>query len=252
MIVSYGHRFIFIHVHKVAGSSLTEALSSHTHKHSRLADVALTLRLLKVGIAKYAALTKSDYFAPVRMRRRLLARVGHAKAKELKEALPRDVFDGFFKFTFVRNPWDWQVSIYHFVLQNFLHPDHKLFSSFGSFENYLQWHIYDKGVETQKEFVASDSGELLVDFIGHYETLQEDFGIVCNRLSVKLNLPHKNRSVHKDFREYYTPHTKALVAEAFREDIEFFGYQFDNSQMLPPILGRAEKERLNHNHARRG
>jgi hypothetical protein len=176
------------------------------------------------------------------MGRRLLARVGHAKAKELKKALPRDVFDGFFKFAFVRNPWDWQVSIYHYVLQEPSHPDHMLFNSFGGFDRYLQWHIQDRRVELQKSFVVSDSGGLLVDFIGHYETLHQDFEIICNRLGIHSNLPHKNRSRHRDFREYYTTHTKALVADAFKEDIEFFGYQFDNPRTLPPILGRAETE----------
>jgi hypothetical protein len=32
---------------------------------------------------------------------------GHIKARELREALPPEAFDGFFKFAFVRNPWDW-------------------------------------------------------------------------------------------------------------------------------------------------
>lgn len=245
MIISYSRRFIFIHVYKVAGTSITEALSPYVYDQSRLVYLPVLLGVLKRGIVNHRALTKYNFFPLVGIKQQLLARVGHAKAKELKDAFPRDVFDGFYKFAFVRNPWDWQVSIYHYSLQRPWSHAIKLFKSFGSFENYLEWRI-ERGVELQKEFVLSASGELLVDFIGHYETLHEDFETICNRLGIEYNLPHKNRSTHKDFREYYKPHTKALVAEAFKEDIEFFGYQFDNPQMLPPILGRAETERLNH------
>lgn len=240
MAISYRHRFIFIHVPKVAGISITEALRPYADP-SRLVYVPLLLKALKRILTNYRGLTRY-HLTPMGMKRDVTHRVVHAKAKELKEDLPRDVFEGFHKFAFVRNPWDWQVSTYYYNLQ--IRQD-KLFKSFGSFENYLDWRVRNKFLESQKEFLVSDSGEILVDFIGHFETLHEDFETVCNRLGIESNLPHENRSTHRDFREYYTPHAKALVAEAFKGDIEFFGYQFDNPQRLAPILGRAETERLN-------
>jgi len=75
--------------------------------------------------------------------------------------------------------------------------------------------------------VLSESGDMLVDFVGRYETLAEDFDAVCDRIGIECALPHINRSRHGDFREYYTPETRALVEEVYKADIELFGYRFD-------------------------
>jgi len=39
-------------------------------------------------------------------------------------------------------------------------------------------------------------------------------------------LPHVNKSHHHDYREYYNNHTRQLVAEHCKTDIELFGYEF--------------------------
>jgi hypothetical protein len=66
-----------------------------------------------------------------------------------------------------------------------------------------------------------------VDFVGRFEALERDFATVCRRIGIDPSLPHINRSTHRDFRDYYTPRTKAMVAEAYSADIERFGYEFD-------------------------
>jgi len=210
--LSYSHRFIFIHVYRAGGNSVSAALSPYSTVPHRtlLARVPLARRLAK---RQLYSLRGYNY--------------GHIKARELKAALPPDVFDTFFKFTFVRNPWDWQVSIYHYIRQRIDHPEHALFKSLRTFDEYLDWRINVKGAELQSEFVLSESGDMLVDFVGRYETLAEDFDAVCDRIGIECALPHINRSRHGDFREYYTPETRALVEEVYKADIELFGYRFD-------------------------
>lgn len=214
MELSYRHRFIFIRVYRAGGESVRAALQPY-------ADLPSPPLITRVPVLR--RLDRQSHYA---LRER---RFGHIKAKELREALPADVFGSFFKFAFVRNPWDWHVSIYHYVRQSTGHPDHARFSAFGSFEDYLRWRIDEEGPELQSEFVLSDSGELLVDFVGRHETLNQDFDTVCRRIGIDCSLPHTNRSVHDDFRRYYTPATRALVAEAYRDDIERFGYEFGDS-----------------------
>jgi hypothetical protein len=212
MEISYGHRFIFIHVYRVGGQSISQALAPYSYDPgTRYARVPLLRKLGQSG--RIRSLRERNY--------------GHIKAKELKAALPPEVFDRFFKFAFVRNPWEWLVSTYHYVAQRPDNPQHELFRSFGSFEGFLDWRINRNRPDLQTEFVLSDSGELLVDFVGRFESLAEDMGTVCERLAIEATLPHKNRSIHGDFREYYTPETRALVADTYRDDIEFFGYSFD-------------------------
>ena len=222
MEISYSHRFIFIHVYRVAGQSVSAALKPYSHVPRRRAIDRVPL-VRRIGYP--------------RIRKLIEHRHGHIKAKELRASVP-ELFDPFFKFAFVRNPWDWQVSIYHYVRQRTDHPDHDFFCGFRDFEDYLGWRIHDQGPELQCEFVLDDAGELIVDFVGHFETLAEDFGTVCEHVGIESALPHRNRSTRTDFRDYYTPETRALVADAYRGDIEFFGYEFDEVKALPP-LGRA-------------
>ena len=112
------------------------------------------------------------------------------------------------------------------LLQSQNHPRHRLVKEPGSFENYLAWEIARQKMH-QHTYVYGARGERLVDFIGYYEHLQEDFVKVCERLEIRADLPRVNASVHRDYRLCYTAATRDLVAKHFRRDIELFGYDFD-------------------------
>jgi sulfotransferase famil protein len=218
MELSRSHRFIFVHVYRSGGQSVTAALEPYLTR-PRLARIPLLRRL---GDRRLEALRTHNH--------------GHISARELRTALPREQFDSFFTFGFVRNPWSWQVSVFHFVRQRVEHPDHEFFKVFRDFDHYLDWRVNTAGPELQSDFVCDASGELLVDFLGHYETLAVDFAQVCARLGISRALPHKNRSQHHNYREYYSADTRGLVAEAYRADIERFGYEFEGQKPLAPIV----------------
>jgi hypothetical protein len=74
--------------------------------------------------------------------------------------------------------------------------------------------------------LVDDNGELLMDFVGRYENLQDDFNSLRAKLGITQTLPHLNKSNHRDYRSYYNDHTQQLVAEHFKADIELFGYSF--------------------------
>jgi hypothetical protein len=96
----------------------------------------------------------------------------------------------------------------------------------SSFGEYISWRVTeDKSL--QKDFVTDDSGALIVDFIGRYERLDDDFMLVCEALNINASLPFINRSSHDDYRSYYDEESKMMIEEHFAEDIELFGYTFD-------------------------
>lgn len=136
------------------------------------------------------------------------------------------------------------------MLQNKSHRQHPLIKSLGSFDKYLEWRV-NEDMHLQIDFVVDPNGKLLVDFVGKYISLAQDFRYVCHRTGCNSALPHLNRSTHRDYRRYYTDRTTELVAEAFKEDIEYFGYAFDKPLRKEPLLSSGEMLWLNSHADRR-
>ncbi len=157
----------------------------------------------------------------------------HRTAAELRADLGPDRWERRFSFGFVRNPWDKVVSHYHFRVktnQTGLR-DHPL-----SFEEWVLRAYGDADPRycddprmfmPQHEWLCDADGKLLVDFVGRFESLADDFETVCRRLNRDARLPHLKRSTHRDFRELYSPRTRDLIADRFAGDLKRFGYSFE-------------------------
>jgi hypothetical protein len=159
----------------------------------------------------------------------------HSRIFAAKEMLPEQFFSSLFKFAFVRNPWDLQVSSFHHLRRE--RP--RLLggvTDFGEFlkhkldpERPYQYHI-DTSLQLQLDYLVDLHGDILVDFIGRYERLEADFREACNRIGVTARqLPHRRKAADRqpDYRAYYTDETAQLVAERFAPDIKALGYRFD-------------------------
>ncbi len=64
------------------------------------------------------------------------------------------------------------------------------------------------------------------DFIGRFETLNEDFAKILNKINVKGELPHWNKTTRGSYQDYYDEETKQIAEEHYGEDLEKFGYSF--------------------------
>jgi hypothetical protein len=84
-------------------------------------------------------------------------------------------------------------------------------------------------IELQSDYVIDLQGNLIVDFIGRYENLAEDFEEACRRIGIATpKLLHSRKAERgKDYRSYYTDASAEWVKEHYRADIEHFGYAFD-------------------------
>jgi hypothetical protein len=78
-----------------------------------------------------------------------------------------------------------------------------------------------------KTFVTDSEGVLLVDFLARFENLERDWQEISKRIGVDAPLPRNNASRHPPYRDCYDDETRRMVSEMFREDLEFFGYQFE-------------------------
>lgn len=226
MLLSQTHSFAFVHVPKTAGSSVNVALS----RHAVVVDDYWANRWLgRVGIPV-------NRFAPwpyTKFR-------PHASAAVLRAWLPREVFDSLFKFAFVRNPWDLLVSYWHYLRSKPGHRRGSIAHSLPSFTAYVDYEIR-RGRFSQSSLLCDRDGQLLIDFVGRYESMPADFALVCRRIGIAATLPRVNAGVRDDYRDYYTPALVARVAEAFAADVERFGYAFEDGVRSgpPPALGRA-------------
>jgi len=84
-------------------------------------------------------------------------------------------------------------------------------------------------VRPQHEYLTGPTGEVVVDFVGRFETLKESFQEVCRRLGVRARLPVKYASGRssRDYRPFYSARSRELVARRYAGDIEMFGYTFE-------------------------
>jgi len=137
-------------------------------------------------------------------------------------------FDSYYKFAFVRNTYDWHVSQYSFHLKNVNGPYYKILRN-KSFEEYVQWTVQhlEHTNSMQYDFLSDANGQLLVDFIGRFEDLGQDFEVLKKKLGIDANLPHANSSERNvSYREYYSKASKEIVDEVYAKDIEYFGFDF--------------------------
>lgn len=207
MLISYSKKFIFVHVFKTAGTSVTKALEPYCYKPQSLRPRNWTTLLT----------TPRNHLLRRKMHK-------HASAKEIRQELGPIVYDAFFKFSFVRNPWDWLVSLYHYILENPANEGYVNTTAMGSFSAFVRSRTL--ATKTQTSFLVDSHGALIVDFVGRFENLEQDFRSINERLSLGVDLPHINRSQRNAYRDYYDDETRELTARIYAEDIERFGYTF--------------------------
>lgn len=162
---------------------------------------------------------------------------GHTPVWKYQIVFSKSQYDRYYKFTFVRNPWDRLVSSYHRLKGGGLTRKGRIemtetVASYTSFERFVLDWITPANVRNwlhfrpQTSFLSRGVENLCLDFIGHFENLEEDFAHVCNSLAVSRLLCHLNPSVRRHYRTYYSPSTAEIVGDVYAEDIEAFGYTY--------------------------
>lgn len=203
-IVSNKHRFIFIHIPKTGGTSIAEP----GYQDSKGALTGL--------------LGEHDHI-----------QAGHIRAVGLKERMGEN-WDHYFKFAFVRNPWDRMVSLYHYFLQDPEKQASELGKRIAACDNFtdfcarLESLDLDAHFDEQIGYLIDYNGNNLIDYVGRFETFEQDYENICTRLALPVTkLPHHRKSAHKKYQQYYDDKTAEIIAERYRNDIAAFNYSID-------------------------
>ena len=162
----------------------------------------------------------------------------HTSVKNFIAQNGQEVWDECFTFSFVRNPWDWFVSLFHWDLKVYWenhknrpgHPQKRRRNFIvnkcnSNFETYVM-----KGAETNW-FIFPDMIDYCqgVDYIGRFETLQKDFDHICRQIGAPVKkLGHVKKSAPRPhYSKFYNEKTKEIVYNLMKKDIEYFGYNFE-------------------------
>jgi hypothetical protein len=194
-MVSSSKKFVFLHIPKNAGTSIERALEEFS-------DVPRQQWQGQSGSYKI------NY--------------QHAMLSELK--VPSTCF----VFAFVRNPWDRMVSYYHHLIRMKLFTRERIaFSSFVriwcKYKRLPIKSLHPARHFMQPQVIWTESA----DFVGRFETLSQDFNIVCERLGIQdRHLPVINASDHTPYVEHYSKSTQAMIGSYYSRDIEKFSYSF--------------------------
>lgn len=138
----------------------------------------------------------------------------------------KENIENYFKFAFVRNTWDRLLSAYSYLNPN---PDKKSFCDYLKRKcKILQENKLSEcdHYNTQIRYVFKNDKKIL-DFIGIFENIQEDFKNLCKIVSIEHKpLPIMNHSKRKNYQEYYDTETINIVKETYKKEIEYFDFKF--------------------------
>lgn len=139
------------------------------------------------------------------------------------------LYRGYFKFAFVRNPWDRLVSCWleKSVKSDAFKLGPERAARFSSFVDY----VASRDLERCDRHIALQSSLIdlnALDFLGRHETFAADFEAVCARLGLG-GRPVEPQNVSKGrspYRDYYDADLRDRVRALYRKDIQLFGYSF--------------------------
>ena len=232
-MISKAHRTIYVHIPKVAGQSIeTMFLEDLNLDWSQRSELLLRKKTFS---------EKGPY------------RLAHLKASEYVELnyIKESKFQDYFKFSFVRNPYSRAYSFYKYLG----------YSKVITFNLFLS-RVLEKRIKNkhfffilQSDYLYDNNNNLLIDFVGKFENLNEDIKVVIDKSNLKTeSLPYVNKSknkvkrsvskiiknplfltslktnnpIFKDYREAYDKEATAIVNKLYKSDIENFEYEFGN------------------------
>ena len=193
-MIIHARRLIFVHIQKTGGDAISTALGQNTNCPEK-----------------------------------------HFFACDLRELYGVDTWNAYFKFAFVRNPWDRLVSWWSYLdaqraalvngnplnkFQRFVLERAATFEEFleKCDEEIVDWDGRKWIYRNQLDYLTDSSGRQIVDFIGRFETLRQDFDIIARQvLGGPVLLPRVNRSQHSRYSDYFTTELAEKVEKSLRK-----------------------------------
>jgi len=238
MIINHRNRFIFIANRKTASTSIGIALSSTCQRKDVITplsarDEAIRQDLGYLGPRNFIPWKNKLNYLKLRIQKKLtkkninrqLEQIGfhtHIKPQEALQYLNRECWETYFKFCFVRNPWDRAISQYFWVIRGKKAP--------MDLDTFINSRSLQSAAKNSKEMYTIN-GKFSVDRICNYENVQEEVNQIFEELNLSGSpkLPETKRqfrSDHRHYRDILNDGQAARIASLFKHEIELAGYSY--------------------------
>ena len=213
MIISHSKKFAFLKTRKTAGSSIQAALSTEC---DHLQDIITGSNIKnKILDESHSAGWNMDKF---------FTNHPHPPVEHVKQYL-NNKWEDYFKFAFVRNPFDIAVSRYHWDIKG----KGKKPTSKEGFNEWVKNYHKTAWQDEQWRYICRD-GDIELDFIGRYENLSEDYNLICDKIGIKPPELGFQKSGFRDkthYSKYYNQESIEIIQQMFEVDLELFNYTFE-------------------------
>ena len=206
MIISHKHKFIFFAIPKTGTHSVRQVLREHMGPED--------VEQVGLFVQKRFSFPELRNFTS-----------GHVSVRQIQPVLGDAVFNDYFKFAFVRNPFDRFVSYCSFMSRDTgaFAANPKEFMKYILTQLKPLDHLLFK---PQYEFVVDQHEKPVMNFIGRNESMQNSYDEICSTIGISpAKLGVMNSSLHRPYMEYYDSESLELVASQYRKDFDLFGYQ---------------------------
>ena len=228
MIINHTHRFVFIHIPKAAGTTVTRTLSQLTRYcdqeigGTQLGEAAQNYFMKRFGIRK------------------------HSRAETVMNVMGRERYMSYFRFAFVRNPYTRLASSYHFLKSwAGLPQDYRdQLDQFPDFESFLRSDLWTSVIpgrgpdgifRPQAYWLYSQENEpkLLMDFVGKTESLTDDLAEILKHVGVpqiEQSTDRFNSSPRYTLPLVWNPKIVERIQQEYIRDFRMFNYPLE-----PPV-----------------
>jgi len=139
----------------------------------------------------------------------------------------KEKWNTYFIFTFIRNPYDRIVSGWNYI-NKYKIPFNAFLNLNMKANSFDYWHVF----MTQSRHLIDLNGKINVNYIGKFESLEDDLNIVLNKIGF-TKITHKpfkkNSKSHKNYKEYYNDEILNKVNNLLKEDFGNLDYKILNN-----------------------
>jgi hypothetical protein len=227
MIISHKYKFIFIKTYKTAGTSIEIALSKYLGESDVITPISAEDEFLRQDAGASGpqndVIPRSDYtlrdWARFLFRRKPALFYNHAPATYVRSHVEPEVWNGYYKFCFERNPWDKAVSWYFWRNRREPRPPISEFIQSGGLKSLKSFDLY------------GSRNQVLVDDVFRYENIADAMHQVTRRLGLPdlPDLPQAKstqRTDKRSYRDLLTPRDRDIVARTYKREIANLGYEW--------------------------